>query len=344
MRSTTTATIFLLLLVRAVCPSVILAQDPPQPNLQEGVKARLGNGTIYEIAYSTDGERLAIAHAGGIRIYDTSGYREVAFLKGHTADVTSVAFSPNRGTLASGSRDNTIRLWDALTGEHERTLAGHAYWVLSVSFSPDGRTLASGGDGERDGGSIFGAEIRLWDIVTGAHKRTLAAQGSVTCVAFSPDFGTLAGGEGWPEYVVRLWDAATGVQKYALTGHTDWVEDIAFSSDGERLASASGDATIRVWDSATGTHTQTFTGHTGGVNSLAFSPDGRTLASGSVDKSIRLWDVPTGTHKRTLTGHRGSVVSVAFSPDGSEMGSGCADGVAIIWDTMTIAEASGGIR
>ncbi len=344
MGNTTIAIVFMLLLVPAVCPLVILGQTPPHPNLPEGAKARLSNGTIYEIAYSPDGELLAIAHAGGIRIYNTSGYREVAFLTGNTADVTSVAFSPTGGTLASGSTDNIVRLWNPLTGQHKQTLTGHAYWVLSVSFSPDGLTLASGSDGERDGGSIFGAEIRLWDTATGACKRTLTAQGSVTCVAFSPDEGTLAGGEGWPEHVVRLWDAATGVQKYALSGHTDWVEGVAFSPDGARLASASGDATIRLWDTATGTHAQTFTGHSGGVNSVAFSPDGRTLASGGVDKSIRLWDVATGKHIRTFTGHRGNVVSVAFSPDGSEIGSGCADGVALIWDFTAMADASDGTK
>lgn len=342
MGNTTIAFVFTLLLIPVVCPLSILAQA--QPNLPEGAKARLSTSDIFDLAYSPDGERLAIAHAGGIRIYDTSGYGETAFLTGHTADVTSVAFSPDGGILASGSRDNTVRLWNALTGEHKQSLTGHAHWVLSVSFSLDGLTLASGSDGERDGGSIFGAEIRLWDTETGAHRRTFTAQGSVTCVAFSPDGGVLAGGEGWPEYAVRIWDAATGAQRYALAGHTDWVEAIAFSPDGEWLASASWDGTIRLWETGTGTHKQTLTGHTGGVGSVAFSPDGRTLASGGMDNSIRLWDVPTGTHKQTLTGHTSNVASVAFSPDGSEMGSGSADGVVLIWDIAAIADAPGGTR
>ena len=344
MGNTTIAIVFMLLLMPAVCPLGILAQAPPQPNLPDGAKARLNTSDIFDIAYSPDGKRLAIAHAGGIRTFDTSGYRETAFLTGHTAEVTSVAFCPTGGLLASGSRDNTVRLWNPLTGEHKRSLTGHAHWVLSVSFSPDGLTLASGSDGERDGGSIFGAEIRLWDTETGAHKRTLTARGSVSCVAFRPDGGSFAGGEGWPEYAVRIWDAATGAQIHALTGHTDWVEGIAFSPDGERLASTSWDATIRLWDTGTGTHKQTLTGHTGGVGSVAFSPDGRTLASGGMDNSIRLWDAPSGTHKRTLTGHTSNVVSVAFSPDGSEMGSGSSDGVVFFWDTAAISDAPGGTR
>lgn len=339
MGNTTIAVVFMLLLIPAMCPLSILAQAPPQPNLPEGAKARLNTSDIFDIAYSPDGERLAIAHAGGIRIYNTTGYRQTVFLTGHEGDVTSVAFSPDGGTLASGSRDNTVRLWNPLAGEHKQSLTGHAHWVLSVSFSPDGLTLASGSDGERDGGSIFGAEIRFWNTATGAHKRTLTARGSVTCVTFSPDGGALVGGEGWPEYAVRIWDVATGAQRYALTGHTDWVEAIAFSPDGERLASASWDATIRLWDTGTGTHKQTLTGHTGGVGSVSFSPDGQTLASGSMDSSIRLWDVPTGRRKRTLTGHTSNVVSVAFSPDGSEMGSGSSDGVVFIWDTTTVADA-----
>ena len=182
MGNTTIATVFMCLLIPVVCPLGILAQA--QPNLPEEVKARLSTSNIFDLAYSPDGERLAIAHAGGIRIYDTSGYKETAFLAGHAGDVTSVAFSPTGGILASGSRDNTVRLWNALASEHKQSLTGHAHWVLSVSFSPDGLTLASGSDGERDSGSIFGAEIRLWNTETGVHKRTLTARGSVSCVAF----------------------------------------------------------------------------------------------------------------------------------------------------------------
>ena len=120
------------------------AQDYTRWSLPEGVKARLGKGGISAVKYSPDGTRLAVAGSIGIWLYDAHTGAEVNLLTGHTRGVRSVSFSPDGGTLASGSADATIRLWDAATGAHLRTLTGHTGGVLSVSFSPDGRTIASG--------------------------------------------------------------------------------------------------------------------------------------------------------------------------------------------------------
>ena len=129
-------------------------------------------------------------------------------LRGHSV-VNSISFSPDGRTLASGSYDGSIRLWDGVTGVHLRTLTGHRGSVNSVSFSPDGRTLA--------GGSY--REILLWDGVTGAHLRTLRGHtGSVYSISFSPDGRTLASGS--YDATIHLWDGVTGVHLRTLTGHT----------------------------------------------------------------------------------------------------------------------------
>ncbi|OOF90635.1 hypothetical protein ASPCADRAFT_519059 [Aspergillus carbonarius ITEM 5010] len=248
--------------------------------------------------------------------------------EGHSMSVLSVAFSPDGRTLATGSHDGTIKLWDTATGVEQRTLTGHASIVPSVAFSPDGCTLASGSD--------FGT-VKLWNTATGVEQRTLTGHSDIVwSVAFSPDGRTLASGS--HDGTIKLWDTATGVEQRTLTGHSHWVLSVAFSPDGRTLASGSADSTIKLWDTATGVKQRTLTGHSSIVPSVAFSPDGCTLASGAYDSTVKLWNTATGVEQRTLTGHSRSVMSVAFSPDGCTLMS-CSDvGTIKLWNTATGVE------
>ncbi|MDE0637377.1 MAG: dockerin type I domain-containing protein, partial [Candidatus Poribacteria bacterium] len=230
--------------------------------------------------------------------------------------------------LASGSSDDTIRLWNVEAGTELRKIIGHTDYVQSVAFSPDGQMLASGSGGKWQGDDNT---IRLWNVETGTELRKITRHtGSVYSVVFSPDGQMLTSGSS--DDTIRLWDVETGAELRKITGHTDSVYSVAFSPDGQMLASGSSDDTIRLWNVETGTELRKITGHTDSVYSVAFSPDGQMLASGSSDDTIRLWNVETGTELRKITGHTDSVYSVAFSPDGKMLASGSLDDTIRLWD------------
>ena len=177
--------ILIVILVIFIFPLNTFVQDSPQWHLPEGAKARLGKGSISEIAYSPDGARLAVASGIGIWIYDAATGEALDLLTRYKSHINNVSFSPDGRTLASGSWKE-ISLWDVATGRHLRTLRGHTSLVDSVSFSPDGRTLASGS---------WDRTIRLWDVATGVRLRALRGHADVVrSVSFSPDGRTLASG------------------------------------------------------------------------------------------------------------------------------------------------------
>ena len=166
MKMKTRLFIFTLLIISNLSIFPVFAQYAAhtQWSLPEGAKARLGKGSINEIAYSPDGALLAVASSIGVWLYDTNTYQEITLLT-HTSVVYSVAFSPDGNTLASGSVDRTIRLWDVNMGTMKSTLTGHTGEVHSVTFSPDGKTLASG--------SLDGT-VLLWDIAPAEPPRLAA--------------------------------------------------------------------------------------------------------------------------------------------------------------------------
>jgi WD40 repeat protein len=244
-------------------------------------------------------------------------------LKGHTASINDLAFTPNGDILASASDDKTVRLWDVPKGAERGVLPAPDGFVNALAFAADDKTLAWAGNG---------GTVTLWDVAAGRERTSFEVNpdGRAFAVALSPDGKAVAtdgettgaGDKGLPA-PVRLWDAATGKERGSLTGHARRVNCVAFSPNGKLLASGSDDRTVRLWDVSAGKEVGTLKGHTGVVWSVDFAPDGRTLASGGWDGAVRPWQVPGGKRRATLS-EPGTVwaMAVAFAGDGKTLVSG----------------------
>ena len=226
------------------------------------------------LAFSPDGSRVVAGNDEGRLWVVQTRWRA------HRENVTSIVFSADNQYLATGSGDDTAKVWSVKGGEPLLTLEqGDEYDVTGVAFSPDGHQLLTG-DGEN--------RVKLWDTRTGETHRVLGAHAeAVSAVDWSADGKWVVSG-GWDD-VLKIWNTETG-QARTLRGHTDDLTVLALSAKGERMVSASDDRTVRVWDLRTGKLRQTLRGHTAAVISLAISPDGRRAVSGSKNE-LKFWEL-----------------------------------------------------
>jgi WD40 repeat protein len=307
-------------------PVPVIPVSPRMPSVQNQVQATVA-GTI-----------IPVPRVLQVVPERAPSWRCVHTLVGHSNGVTSVAFSPDGKTLASGSEDKTIEIWKLDAGKRWYTLTGHSDWVTCVAFSPDGATLASGG---RD------KTIHIWDLNKGKWWYALTGHSDrVSAVAFSPNGQVLATGS--RDKTVLLWNLNKGRRMSALTGHAEGVEAVAFSPGGEFLASASRDKTLRLWDWPAGKSICTLADHGDWVRSTVFatppSPPlvrggvgegSLILATGSRDGTAKLWRVDAqgrGSLLRSFRDNSGDVLCVAFSPDGRVLATGSRDGTIYLWD------------
>jgi WD40 repeat protein len=282
---------------------------------------------VYSVSSTPDGSLIVAAGVDGlIRAWSPSGERGKLRLRllGNAGAVRGVLVADAGHTVFAAAEDGTIRIWRvAARSAQPQLLNAHTGLVNQIAFSPKDATLAAAGD---DGA------VRFWDLHTKAQsgRAVKLGPGHVNDVAYSPDGRMLVAAY---DDTIRVIDVARRVEfGRPLGGHRARVTAVAYSPNGDSVASSGDDGTIRLWD--VGTHAEKdppLKGFTQNISDVAFSPDGHVLASAGEDWTARLWDLGTPTKVGAAVAHGNKVNSVAFSPDGKKLGSAGDDGIRL-WD------------
>jgi WD40 repeat protein len=232
--------------------------------------------------------------------------------------VASVAFSPDGRTLASGSFDHTVRLWDVATASERTVLRQHTQDIRVVAFSPDGRLLATAAKSVKQAVG----ELKLWDLPAGEERIALVANGN--CLAFSPDGRLLAFRDN--KGAVKFLDLSTLKPIHGLPEPAS-VNCITFAPDGEMVATANSEGVVRLWDVKTGLVKARYQPHADKeVRALVLSPDGKTLASAGMDKTIVLWHAASNLEMLRFKNLPDYAHALAFSPDSANLAAALHDG------------------
>jgi WD40 repeat protein len=308
-------------------------------------------GGVNSVAFMPDGRRLISSGIteprrgirlikgalGAVRLWDAETGRPIPLqLDGPSDKVAEAALSPDGARLAGSCRDQTILLWDLVTGGLV-TLEGPADHVAyGARFSPDGKRLVSL---HRAGEShpLAPVEMRVWDTSSRKLIKTVNV-GPHSVASFSPDGRRLVvspsalGG-------VTVYDAETGEEALSFEAPKGGVASPVFSPDGKRVAACGIDG-IRMWNVTSREPVAFWPSERMFGGRLAFNQDGKHLARAGYGGIAEVWDTATGRKVQTFKGHSGVIHSIAFSPDGTRLASGGADGTVRLWDIARSGDAA----
>lgn len=340
----------------------IAVYDLATGNRSTDVRAK-NHGPIYDVSFSSDGERLLTKTGGLVEDWDAvtgrrtrmtkllghnlsvssngkyfatgSNNRQVYLrdiarakeqvLSGHSSIVRGTQFSPDGTKLASCSMDGQIKIWDVASAVCETSLIGHRSWVNDVSFSPDGSRVASaGGDGT----------VKLWDLSDANGHLILRTSGLPASCLFTDLAGPFAFSSGSGK-TVKTWNSTPGREAAVIDLGDAYPRWLCYHAGTSRIAVALSNGTINVYDSIDRELVATLRGHERDVDSVAFSPDGERIVSGGRDRTVKIWDARSGEQIFSLDGHQGFVRSVEFSHDGKTIVSGSYDDTVRLWDPKT---------
>ncbi len=302
-------------------------------------------GLVWAADFSPAGDRVVTVGGDSARLWDLrknipAQRRELMAFSPHGA-VASARFSPDRKYLATGSWDNSARIWDTQTGQVVRRLGRglessqdeHQGNVNSVDFSPNGEMVLTASEDRT---------VKLWRVGDWTLLKTLRGHSDgILHAVFSHDGSRVLTAS--RDKTARIWDVETGEQLMELDGHAWAVRQAAFSVDDQWVVTGGEDNLAILWrlGDAEATIVHTLEGHTAGVTAVAFSQEPgepTRVLTGSEDYTTILWDASTGREILTLKGHTQEVTSACFSPDGKYALTASRDGTAIVWLTTDWSE------
>lgn len=271
---------------------------------------------INAIAFSPDGQWIAVARYGTVELLAAQTRAVVRLLGPQSGNVNDVAFSADSSMLAAAAGQAALfgeaTLWRVADGSMIRKFRGHRDSLYAVAISPDMQTLATAG---------YDQQIKLWNLRTGEERRTLRGHnGAVFAVAFDPHGKFLASASG--DRTVKLWDVASGERLETFGQPQQDQYTVAFSPDGRHVAAAGADNRIRVWriseSGKEGTNPIEFTEFADEqpLVKLAYSPDGQAIVSSADDRLIKIWNASTLAEVRTLERQPDVAAALAFDPTG----------------------------
>lgn len=304
-----------------------------QADQSSGIFAK-NDSTIVEIAFSSDGQRVAVADEKGFVTLRQADGSELRKIQAHEGPCWRVGFSPDGKWIVTSGSDKAAKLFDATTGEELRVFREFQTPVTGAAFSPDGGLVACGNYTPIKEAPYVTETVKVWDPQTGEVKYNLTAGVKpLSMLRWSPD-GKRIAVSSWSG-TVNVWrlDQTEPILKLEVPdeGMYTALNCVAWSPDGARVVAGSKDHTARVWDAESGALLLTLR-HGGWVTGVAYGPDGKTLATAAHDNLIRTWDAVSGKEKAVLRGHLQGPWAIAFSPDGKTLLSGGNDNVILRWD------------
>lgn len=247
-----------------------------------------------------------------------------------TLKTIAIAASPVGSTLAVSLENNTIRIFNAATGQSSQTLTGHPQPVYGLAFSPDGKVLATADETAR---------IWLWDVKSGKKIKEFPRgvdlhNRGISALSFSAD-GKLLASTGRDDAII-VWNVGTTKKVIKLLGKGANVAFATFNPRGGTLFTATIEQGVWIWSVKNWAPPARIVAHGGqGVSDAAMNLAGSRLLTGGRDGNAMVWDAGKRTRLATLKGHQDWVSRVAYAPSGRVAATSSSDGTVIVWDMVT---------